>query len=548
MLVYGDQARDVDPRVEVDTLRARAAALAETPAGWRRHEALVRLFIAAAGWMQGVADAAFRAAGDRDGIDTLQDAWTAGLCDLAGAIDRSWSSNFADQPCPVLPDVEAYALPERIAVRRAEGYAFYALHPELYLAAARVLPADSVVIGLRSIGTGLAALVATASKAALVRTVRPVGPPFARTLALAPPLEAEFAAHRARTFALVDEGPGLSGSSLGGAADTLEALGVAPARIRFLPSHDGDLGSQASAAHRARWQTAHRHVARFEDGVLPRLADWFADLTGPATEPLRDLGGGAWRALSPDPHAPVDPGREARKYALVTREGRFLLKFVGLDDTAAAKMGRAERLHAGGFVPQPLALRNGFLLERWIDSDRPAEAADIVPALPDYLAFRARELPADRIGASLSALVAMARYNLADVPGVERLFAKVDADGLQAAVRPVHVDARLHRWEWIAGADGALKTDAIDHSQAHDLVGPQDIAWDVAGALAEYEAADAAALIAAAMPGRAEAAALVACLLPCYLAFQRGWWSYAPDGAAQAERYAAKATVLATLR
>jgi hypothetical protein len=35
---------------------------------------------------------------------------------------------------------------------------------------------------------------------------------------------------------------------------------------------------------------------------------------------------------------------------------------------------------------------------------------------------------------------------------------------------------------------GALiKTDALDHHQAHDLVGCQDLAWDVAGAIVEFD-------------------------------------------------------------
>ena len=32
-----------------------------------------------------------------------------------------------------------------------------------------------------------------------------------------------------------------------------------------------------------------------------------------------------------------------------------------------------------------------------------------------------------------------------------------------------------------------LKTDALDHSEGHDLIGCQDIAWDVVGAATELE-------------------------------------------------------------
>jgi glyoxylase-like metal-dependent hydrolase (beta-lactamase superfamily II) len=68
-------------------------------------------------------------------------------------------------------------------------------------------------------------------------------------------LEAEFRAHAGR-FVVVDEGPGLSGSSFAGTADALERLGVAPDRIAFLPGHGGDLGPEAAPAAVARWRTA----------------------------------------------------------------------------------------------------------------------------------------------------------------------------------------------------------------------------------------------------------------------------------------------------
>jgi hypothetical protein len=50
----------------------------------------------------------------------------------------------------------------------------------------------------------------------------------------------------------------------------------------------------------------------------------------------------------------------------------------------------------------------------------------------------------------------------------------------------VATDGRLHRWEWIALPDGRLyKTDAVDHALGHDLVGEQDLEWDLAGAAIE---------------------------------------------------------------
>ena len=112
---------------------------------------------------------------------------------------------------------------------------------------------------------------------------------------------------------------------------------------------------------------------------------------------------------------------------------------------------------------------------------------------------------------------------------------------LQTAVRPVHVDGRLHRWEWLVAEGRVLKTDAVDHSVAHDLVGCQDIAWDVAGAAIEFELApDEIEALAAPLLG--DRRLLLELMLPCYLGFQIGWWSYAgEEGAKQRARYVAAA-------
>ena len=93
----------------------------------------------------------------------------------------------------------------------------------------------------------------------------------------------------------------------------------------------------------------------------------------------------------------------------------------------------------------------------------------------------------------------------------------------------MRIDGRLHRWEWRRTPDGRLvKTDALDHAAGHDLVGCQDIAWDVAGAAVEFDLADAeterlrAAVARAA--GRPVSAAAVAAFRLCYAAFQGGLW------------------------
>ena len=77
-----------------------------------------------------------------------------------------------------------------------------------------------------------------------------------------------------------------------------------------------------------------------------------------------------------------------------------------------------------------------------------------------------------------------------------------------------------------------LKTDAVDHHAAHDLVGCQDVAWDVAGACVELSLSKDEELT---LVGHLLGAGvrldedLLQFLKPCYLAFQLGHFQMALD-------------------
>jgi hypothetical protein len=104
--------------------------------------------------------------------------------------------------------------------------------------------------------------------------------------------------------------------------------------------------------------------------------------------------------------------------------------------------------------------------------------------------------------------------------------------------RPIHIDGRLHHWEWLKLRDGSLlKADAVDHSRQHDLIGCQDAAWDVAGARLEFDLdpAETDALVAEIderLSGSIDRN-LLAVFAACYPAFQLGLWQ--SDAAASAE-------------
>lgn len=518
MLVYGDHSRRVDPRDILDDLDVRLRDVGAIAPSIGRHAALVSAFIASGELIQGLADAAFKARGEDDSSPE-QDAATQLCLTLAAAVVRSWDAGFEgpiEIAADVLSDLRNLKLPATVEVRVAEGYAFYGLYPELYLEAARGLAGGPGLqpIGIRSIGAGLAAMVSATAGAAAPVSVRPIGHPYDRHLKLGDALQARLAV--GGEFAIVDEGPGMSGSSFGAVLRELAALGMAPSQIHLWPSHGGEPGPAAGPERRAAYLAADRRVVGFDEVMLHgpepshRLAAWVQDLTGPAVEPLEDISAGQWRsrliAASSDWPA-AWPQQERRKFILRTGAGEFLLKFAGLGAVGERKHEIALALASAGFINAPLGLRHGFTVEPWLQGARPmraagADRAGIIDALPPYLAWRAEHLEKPQgSGASLDNLRDMTCANVAEGVGPDAAKALSSWRGrlerLQAQVRPVAIDGRLHAWEWLRTIDGRLlKTDAVDHHLAHDLVGCQDIAWDLAGAAVEFrlDANEAAAL------------------------------------------------------
>ncbi|MGO4526432.1 hypothetical protein AB4097_16395 [Microvirga sp. 2MCAF35] len=71
-----------------------------------------------------------------------------------------------------------------------------------------------------------------------------------------------------------------------------------------------------------------------------------------------------------------------------------------------------------------------------------------------------------------------------------------------------------------------MKADALDHSAAHDLIGHQDIAWDIAGAIIELELSGPETIrlcvVTERESGHPVSPELLAFLLPCYCTFHMG--------------------------
>ncbi|MBB3233790.1 hypothetical protein [Phyllobacterium endophyticum] len=568
MLVYGDVERFEKPAATRASIARLMMACSELEPGRERHETLVRAFIATGELVQGLADREFDKTG-ADDVSMIQDAGAKLLLGQAQAILQSWRNGF-DGLLP-LPENWRTTLRhldsgEPVRMKRGEGYAFYALYPETYIEAASKskLTPEAIVIGIRSIGLGLAALVCATIGARPAYSLRPVGNPYERCVRLTSKLSRCILANPRADFAVVDEGPGLSGSSFGSVADWLEANGVAPNRIHFFPSHACDPGPHASAPHRMRWKQRPRHVVGFDDAILNspshehRLQTWVTDLVGSANWSRRDLSGGAWRSVrysDPSLWPPSYSQMEKRKFLMQAEGGAWHVKFAGLHESAH-KAQRGSLLAEAGFSPKIAGACYGFIVERWADGASldsvNVRKRKMVDHLGRYLSFRARHLPAPGGGASIQMLCDMAVFNVEKAVGAksaEKLRPLIGSpDRLCRNLHRVDTDNRLHPWEWlITGDQNLLKTDALDHSSAHDLVGCQDVAWDVAGACVEFDLSSGE---------RQRLAELIAqevdCDLrdhvldvfeACYLGFQIGLWSQASAIADGAERPRIEGTI-----
>jgi hypothetical protein len=124
-----------------------------------------------------------------------------------------------------------------------------------------------------------------------------VGHPFDRRIAWQGPPLARAGLHHA----IVDEGPGLSGSLMAAVIRHLRAEGVAPDHTHLFPAHPRGPGAQSGAEARALWAEAASHTSDFDTVILrapepaQRLQEWVASRVGPLRAQLEDVGGGGSR-------------------------------------------------------------------------------------------------------------------------------------------------------------------------------------------------------------------------------------------------------------
>jgi hypothetical protein len=413
----------------------------------------------------------------------------------------------ADALCPERDDELPESLPEEIELSVPEGFAYYAVDPELYRIAARRYAAEQrpervAVIGIRSIGATLGRVVEDELRRLGIAerrwTVRPRGHPFRRELRVAERLERAWREWPG-SFAVVDEGPGLSGSSFASVAEWLSGIGVADERIALFPSWEADGATFVNEDARKRWRRHRRYVARFEE--LGKFAD------------CRELSAGAWREVCGVWPA-VQPQHERRKYL---GEGR-LYKFAGYGRYGREKLERSRRLE--GFATPVVTLSDGFLESRWLEARQARLSDELIEFAARYLAAVRREFGSGQA---------------ADTAALSRMIEVNCGEGWGAAVpegEAVALDGRMLAHEWLETRDGFCKADALEHHDDHFFPGPQDIAWDVAAFGVEVGGGDYLVECYRRESGDRGIAARLPFYRTAYLAFRLGYCEMAADATA----------------
>lgn len=407
-----------------------------------------------------------------------------------------------------------------LQIKVPEGFEFYTLYPEQYCFAAckwcshhvSVPPRKkAVVIGLRSIGTSLSALVATTLEVVgwetLRFTVRPRGNPFEREANI-PDIDLTDIAQ----VLIVDEGPGISGSSLTAVVQVLLEKSFPLECITLFPGHAGEPGCFASPRVRSIWSSIPKQIVTLDElhwnnRSLPELlTSKSEEMFHPAVfDGIEDLSAGLWRRHA-YPNASEWPciclTFERTKY-LCSASGSLAIiwKFIGLgslnekcsnsyDLVRRSQVGPTKNLH----LPV-LGLFNGFMALPWIGGRRLLCSDASNPLILGTIAQHiiASSIPSqseERNAAEITRLGQMLQGNTMESLGERYAHCINRSIGVALNQSPGlnYGDGHLGPHEWIQTPQGALfKVDNFGHRIDHTIVGTQSILWDIAGATIEWK-------------------------------------------------------------
>jgi hypothetical protein len=372
------------------------------------------------------------------------------------------------------------ALPDWLSISEPEGFSYYALHPLDFADVTESIAGGHslALIGIRSIGTTLSAVaMAQLQKSHVCAsriTVRPTGHPYDRKTEFTPRqiewIKQEVA--NGSTFLVLDEGPGLSGSSFLSVAESLVDQSVAPDRIILIGTRECDPAQLCAADAQKRWARFRWHR------VGSRINKRFADQT--------PLSGGMWRGRLLESDAGWPPSWKAMEsLRFLAADQEHIFKFQGLAAAGIARYERAQAIHGGGFGPALEQIGDGmhsYTFVRGKVLSGSAISSDLLDRIARYCSFRVTEFSVSH--SDSSQLEEMARFNFLQQTGSTLSL----PDGCLEAEAPVIPDGRMQLHKWVLSNSGiTLKVDAVQHGDDHFLPGPADIAWDLAGVIVEWD-------------------------------------------------------------
>lgn len=395
---------------------------------------------------------------------------------LASAVIHGDSTSVAE----AASHAKEIAAPDTLTVAPPEGFTYYALHPSDFARLAATLASEAkryAVIGVRSIGTTLSAVVVTAVTAngnhGSRITVRPTGHPYSRRTEFTSDQVRWISGNSGAQFLIVDEGPGRSGSTFLSVAEALVRAGVPRHDITILGSREPDLSSLCADNAIKRWGE-FRFMA-----TLPSVNERFANCTY--------VGGGDWRQyLIPTGEPWPASWTQMERLKFISPDRRALYKFEGMGPIGAEARDRAFRLANAGFGPRVTDAAGGFLeyeVVTGMQPNAPEITASMLERIAEYCAFRYDEFGVPS-SAQEAQLREMLEFNVAQEFGTQLTLPTRSPH----TNRPVIADGRMNPHEWILRDSGQLiKTDGVDHGDNHFFPGPCDIAWDIAGAAIEWQ-------------------------------------------------------------
>jgi hypothetical protein len=246
-------------------------------------------------------------------------------------------------------------------------------------------------------------------------------------------------------------------------------------------------------------------VANIDDltcGGRPLREALAASLPEPITQ-VEDFSGGTWRQhlyAGQSAWPPICNFFERVKYRFTLRSGRQVLyKYLGLASrtpdflpAAEALAAQIEARAACGLAAPLVAQTLGFVATEWLEGAPLAGAAahgDMPEVLGSYIARTGGPLlTPQEYDAATARLVEMIAVNTREALGPA---AAALACGFRPAAdcpRQAYGDGHLQPYEWLVkGAEPPRKADGVGHDCDHTLVGRQPIAWDVAGAIVEWQ-------------------------------------------------------------